>query len=152
MDTLTSSVLALVREAAERAILPRYRTLQAHDVTTKSPDDVVTIADHDSEAILADGLARLLPDATIVGEEATSAHPALLKRLGDGLCWIIDPLDGTNNFARSEPPFGILVALAEAGETIAGWIYDPLTGRFCHARRGHGAFVDGEPIHSAGTG
>ncbi|WP_293679361.1 inositol monophosphatase family protein [uncultured Phenylobacterium sp.] len=152
MDTLTSSVLALVREAAERAILPRYRSLQAHEVSAKAPDDVVTIADHDSEAILANGLARLLPDATIVGEEAASLNPALLKRLGDALCWIIDPLDGTNNFARSEPPFGILVALAEAGETIAGWIYDPLTGRFCHSTRGQGAFVDGERIWSLGSG
>ena len=49
MDTLTSSVLALVREAAERAILPRYRSLQAHEVSTKSPDDMVTIADHEAK-------------------------------------------------------------------------------------------------------
>ena len=152
MDTLTSSVLALVREAAERAILPRYRALQAHEVSAKSPDDMITIADRESETILADGLALLLPDATIVGEEAASLDPVLLKRLGDALCWIIDPLDGTNNFAKGEPPFGVLVALAEAGETIAGWIYNPLTGRFCHATRGQGAFVNDERIRSVGSG
>ncbi len=152
MDTLTPGAFSLMRDAAERAILPRYRSLQAHEVSAKSFDDVVTIADQESEAILAEGLARLLPEATIVGEEAAHADPALLKRLGDALCWIIDPLDGTNNFAKGQPPFGILVALAEAGETIAGWIYDPLTGRCCHAHRAGGAFVNGERIHSIGSG
>jgi fructose-1,6-bisphosphatase/inositol monophosphatase family enzyme len=152
MDTLTPSVVALMRQAAERAILPRYRSLQAHEVSAKSSDDVVTIADRESEAILAEGLERLLPEAALVGEEAAHVDPALTQRLGDALCWIIDPLDGTNNFARSQPPFGILVAMAEAGETIAGWIYDPLTGRCCHAERGHGAFVNGERVYSVGSG
>jgi fructose-1,6-bisphosphatase/inositol monophosphatase family enzyme len=135
IETLSSSVLDLMRDAAERAVLPRFRSLQAHEVSAKSFDDVVTIADQESERILAEGLARLLPEATIVGEEAASLNPALLEGLGDGLCWIIDPLDGTNNFANGQRPFGILVALAEAGETIAGWIYDPVTGRCCRAGR-----------------
>lgn len=141
-----------MRDAAARAILPRYQTLRAHEVTDKSSGDAVTIADEQSEAILAEGLARLLPDAAIVGEEAAHANPGLTLRLGDALCWIIDPLDGTNNFARGQPPFGILVALAEAGETIAGWIYDPLSGRCCHAERDRGAFVNGERIQSVGSG
>ena len=90
------------------------RRSPTHEVTAKAEDDVVTIADHESEAILAEGLATLLPEAAIVGEEAAFADPAVLDRLGDALCWIIDPLDGTNNFAAGKPPFGVLVALAEA--------------------------------------
>ena len=78
--------------------------------------------------------------------------PPLLDRLGDALCWIIDPLDGTNNFAAGKPPFGVLVALSEGGETVAGWIYDPLSGRFCHAQRGQGAFVNGERIAARTSG
>ena len=152
MTALDNAVHALMREAAERAILPRYQTLAAHEIDAKAADDVVTIADHEAEAILAEGLARLLPEATIVGEEAAHADPALLDRLGDALCWIVDPLDGTNNFARGAAPFGILVALAEAGETVAGWIYDPLSGRLCHAGRGKGAWIDGERITSHATG
>ena len=152
MDALTRGVLAVMREAAERAILPRYQALAAHEVSAKAADDVVTIADTESEAILSEGLARLLPEAAIVGEEAAHADPALLQRLGDALCWIIDPLDGTNNFAAGKPPFGVLVALAEAGETIAGWIYDPLTQRFCHARRGAGAYIGEERISARGSG
>jgi fructose-1,6-bisphosphatase/inositol monophosphatase family enzyme len=151
-DTLTGAVHAVMRTAADRAILPRWQSLAAHEVSQKAADDAVTIADTESEAILADGLAKLLPEATIVGEEAAHADPALLDRLGDDLCWIIDPLDGTNNFARGKPPFGVLVALSERGETVAGWLYDPLSGRLCHAARGKGAFVDGERIAARTTG
>lgn len=149
---LTQAVHGLMREAAERAILPRYRTLAEAEITSKAADDVVTIADHESEAILAEGLARLLPEAKIVGEEAAHADPAVMTRLNQGLCWIIDPLDGTNNFAAGKPPFGILVALAEAGEAIAGWIYDPLKRRFCHVRRGEGAFIGDDRVIARDSG
>ena len=151
-QTLTAGVLAVMQDAATRAILPRYQSLAAHEIDAKAADDVVTIADKEAELILAEGLARLLPDAAIVGEEAAHADPALLDRLGNALCWIIDPVDGTNNFAAGKPPFGVMIALAEAGETIAGWILDPLTGRLCHAYRGAGAFVGEERITARATG
>ena len=151
-NALTRSVHAIMREAAERAILPRYQSLAAHEVDAKAADDFVTIADHESEEILSEKLARLLPEAAIVGEEAAHAAPEVLERLGDALCWIVDPLDGTNNFASGKPPFGVLVALSEAGETIGGWILDPLTGRFCHAERGKGAFLNGEPVRARPSG
>ena len=152
MRALTRSVEAIMRDAATRAILPRYQHLATHEVAQKAVDDAVTIADHESEAILSEALARLLPEATIVGEEAVHADPALLERLGDALCWIVDPLDGTNNFAAGRPPFGILVALAERGEAIGGWILDPLTGRFCSAGRGHGAFLGDAAICARASG
>lgn len=155
-EGLAAAVHALMREASERAILPRWRQLAAHEIEAKESGgmlpDVVTIADREAEAILSDGLARLLPEAAIVGEEACAADPAVFDRLEHALCWIVDPLDGTNNFAAGRPPFGILVALAERGEAVAGWIFDCLTGRFCHAARGRGAFVDGERIMARETG
>jgi fructose-1,6-bisphosphatase/inositol monophosphatase family enzyme len=141
-----------MRQATNRAILPRYQSLERHQIDAKAADDVVTIADKEAELILAAGLARILPEAAIVGEEAAHADPALLDRLGDALCWIIDPIDGTNNYAAGKPPFGIMVALAQAGETIAGWILDPLSGRLCHAHRGQGAFVGEEQIATRLTG
>jgi fructose-1,6-bisphosphatase/inositol monophosphatase family enzyme len=151
-ETLSRAVHALMRKAADRAIVPRYRSLTADQISEKAKDDVVTIADRESEDILSEGLARLLPEAAIVGEESCFADPALFDRLGDDLCWIVDPLDGTNNFASGKPPFGVLVALAEKGETIGGWIYDPLTGRFCSAAQGGGAFIDGERIAARASG
>ncbi len=151
-EALTREVRALMRQASERAIMPRYQSLSASEIDAKAADDVVTIADHEAEAILTEGLAKLLPEAAIVGEEACHANPALMDRLGDDLCWIIDPLDGTNNFAFGKPPFGVLVALAEKGEAVAGWIYDCLSGRFCHAALGKGAYVDGERITARTSG
>ena len=149
---LTSAVAAVMHDAAERAILPRYQTLTADQIDAKAADDVVTVADKEAELILAEGLARILPEAAIVGEEAAHGDPALLEQLADRLCWIIDPLDGTNNFAKGQQPFGVMVALAEAGETIAGWIYDPLSARLCHAHRGGGAWIGAERITARATG
>ena len=136
---LRDPVSAVLRQAAANAILPRFRQLRREDVAEKTPGEWVTIADRDSEHILAEGLAALLPPARVVGEEACSADPRLLQGLDEGLIWIVDPLDGTANFASGEEPFGIIVALACEGETLAGWLYDPLTDRLCFAARGQGA-------------
>jgi fructose-1,6-bisphosphatase/inositol monophosphatase family enzyme len=138
---LTEAVFAVMRDAASRAIMPRYQTLTASEINAKAADDLVTIADTEAEVILAEGLTRLLPEATVVGEEAVHADPSLIEKLGDALCWIIDPVDGTNNFA-----------LAERGETIAGWIYDPLRRRLCHAHRGQGAFIGEDRVRARTTG
>jgi len=151
-SALTRAVHAIMLDAANRAVLPHYQQLAASEITAKAIDDAVTIADTESEAILAEALAALMPEAAIVGEEAAHADPALLDRLGDALCWIIDPIDGTNNYAAGRPPFGILIALAQAGECIGGWILDPLTGRFCSAERGQGARIDGESIRARTSG
>ena len=149
---LHEAVRAVMVKAAEKAILPRFRKLAAHEVREKAADEVVTIADQESEAILAEGLASILPEAALVGEEAVAAEPSLVGRLSSGLCWIIDPLDGTANFAAGEGPFGILVALAQAGEPVGGWIYDPRSGRFCSAIRGQGTLIDGEPGRARASG
>ncbi|WP_391561914.1 inositol monophosphatase family protein [Novosphingobium sp.] len=149
---LTGPVSAILQQASNRAIMPRYQSLSADQIDAKAADDVVTIADKEAELILAEGLASLLPEAAIVGEEAAHADPALLNRLGDALCWIIDPIDGTNNYAAGKPPFGVMVALSQAGETVAGWIYDPLSGRLAHAHHGAGAFIGEDRITAQTTG
>ena len=155
-DALTDAVHALMRETSERAIIARWQRLAAHEVDAKSQigalPDVVTVADREAEAMLVEGLATLLPEAELVAEEASYADPRLFDLLGSELCWIVDPLDGTNNFAAGKPPFGILIALAQGGEAIRGWIYDCLSGRFCHAARGEGAFVNDERITARETG
>lgn len=149
---LDAAVAELMRETAEKTLVKHYQRLDADEVSNKAADDVVTIADTESEIMLAEGLAKILPEAAIVGEEAAHADPAIFERLSDKLCWIIDPLDGTNNYAVGKPPFGILIALAQGGETVAGWIYDPLSGRLCTAHRGQGAWVNGEKLSAQGSG
>lgn len=149
---LHAAVEAIMREASERAILPRYQALNGTEIAHKATDDVVTVADREAEAFLTEKLSILLPDAAVVGEEAAFADASVMERLKDRLCWIVDPLDGTNNFAASKPPFGVLVALADRGEAIGGWILDCLTGRFCRAGLGGGAWIDGERIAARATG
>ncbi|MBS7671281.1 inositol monophosphatase family protein [Croceicoccus gelatinilyticus] len=151
-DGLTKQVYALMREVAESVVMPRYQALASHEIIEKKPGDLVTIADRESEERLSEGLARIMPEAAIVGEEACHADPTLIERLGDSLCWIIDPIDGTKNFAAGKPPFGLMIALAENGETEAGWIYDPIEQRLCHATLGEGAYIDGQRVMARTTG
>jgi len=147
---LNAAIHALVRDVTERAILPHYQTLAADQITAKVADDVVTVADNLAEDMLTEGLAKIM-DLPVLGEEAAFADERVLE-LAAGDCWIVDPLDGTRNFARGEPPFGILLALSRGGEAQAGWIYDCLTGRLCVAERGKGALVNGEKIVARPTG
>jgi fructose-1,6-bisphosphatase/inositol monophosphatase family enzyme len=132
--------------------MPRFGQLSRREVREKSAGELVTVADRESESILAAGLAGIIPEATIVGEEAADADPSILRCLSDDLCWIIDPLDGTANFAAGEGPFGMLVALAERGLAIGGWIFDPRSNRFCSALRGEGTMIDGEIVQSRASG
>ncbi|WP_253343605.1 inositol monophosphatase family protein [Sphingobium sp. OAS761] len=144
---LHDAVVALMREVGRDIVMPRYRNLAADEIAEKSAaDDLVTIADKESETRLAEGLAVILPEAGIIGEEACAANPAILDRAGEGLNWIVDPIDGTGNFAAGRPPFGIMVALADGGTTLAGWILDPLSGRLCHAMLGAGSHIDGTRV------
>ena len=139
-------VESLMREAAERAILPRFRMLAAHEIEEKSPGELVTAADRESEAILTEGLAGLLAEARVVGEEACAIDPGLVEGLDRGLVWLVDPLDGTANFAAGEEDFAIMVALLRDGVAIAGWLLDPTSGRLARAERGAGAWIDSERL------
>lgn len=139
------AVAALLRETAERAILPRYCALEAHHVEEKAADDFVTIADREAEAMLEEGLGRIIPGLPVVGEEAAFADATVLERLS-GDCWIVDPIDGTRNFAAGKPPFAIMLALASSGEAHTGWIYDPLRDRLLVAHKGRGAFREDEKV------
>ncbi len=151
IDAFHSAMHALLRDVSARAILPHYRQLAAHQIEAKAADDVVTVADTLAEEMLAEGLARIIPGLPVVGEEAAHADPAVLERLASA-CWIVDPLDGTNNFAAGKPPFGILIAMADGGEAHTGWIYDPLSDRLCIAHKGKGAFINGEKVRARSTG
>lgn len=150
MSILDREILALCRDVTERIILPRYRNLADGEIEDKGGGDPVTIADRESEAAMLEGLHKL-EKLAFVGEEVTSENPEVLKHL-TGECWIVDPIDGTRNFAAGIPPFGIIIARASGGLAQSGWIFDCLSGRFCAAHLGQGAFIDGERITAHPTG
>ncbi|HEU4346926.1 MAG TPA: inositol monophosphatase family protein [Actinoplanes sp.] len=133
-----------MREVAAAVVLPRFRRLQDGEVHVKAPGDVVTIADQESERALTAGLTRLLPGSLVVGEEAVAADPEVLRRVShEGAVWIVDPVDGTNNFAAGKTPFAVMVALLRAGEPVAAWILDVVGDRMTLAEAGSGAYIDG---------
>lgn len=149
---LHEEVSALMRGVAADVVMPRFRTLAETEIATKSAGEVVTIVDREAELRLYDGLAALGLGARILGEEAAEEDPTLLDNVGDGLVWLVDPLDGTANFAAGRAPFGMMIALVENGSTVAGWMLDPLSGRMCHAVRGMGATCDGAVVRARPTG
>lgn len=145
---LRDQVSTLMRDVAADVVMPRFRLLAPEEIDEKSPGEIVTIVDRESERRLHDGLAALGLGARIVGEEAAEADPDLLEGVDRGLVWLIDPLDGTANFAEGRAPFGMMAALVEDGAPLAAWILDPLAGRLCHAERGKGATCDGQRVRA----
>jgi fructose-1,6-bisphosphatase/inositol monophosphatase family enzyme len=145
---LMEPVSALLREAAQTTLMPVFG-LPAAAPTQKAPGEWVTVADRACEELLTPALAHLLPGSTVVGEEAAHGDPRLLDRVGDGWVWLVDPLDGTANFAAGRRPFAMMVALLHNGSTVAGWIHDPVTGEMFTAERGGGAWRDGHQIRPA---
>lgn len=142
-------VAELMRETAAAELLPRFRNLAPDEIREKRPGDVVTVADIESEQRLASGLARILPGVPVVGEEAVEADPSLVELIGrrGESCWIVDPLDGTANFAAGRDRFAMIVCLVHDAETIAGWILDVPNGRMAVAGKGQGVTLDGVPVH-----
>lgn len=149
---LSDAVAALMRRVAETVVMPRFRNLDADQVEEKAPGDLVTVADREAEAALAEGLVPLIPGSRVVGEEGVAADPSLLDGLENGTAWIVDPIDGTGNFAAGRSPFGLMVALCDAGEVTAGWLLDPVSGRLCHGRRGEGAWIDHNRVSARESG
>ena len=134
----------LLRRAAAAEIMPRFRNLAPGAVRTKSsPLDLVTDADLAAEAMIGAELHARYPGALIVGEEAAADDPGLLDGLDDAdLTFVIDPVDGTANFAAGLPLFGVILAVLRRGEVVAGIIYDPVGDDSAIALRGEGAWLE----------
>lgn len=139
-------VARLIAEAAAIEIMPRFRHLAAADIREKSaPGDLVTVADEAMERRLTTALRALLPGSVVIGEEAAAADPAVHDLIaGEEPVWVVDPLDGTSNFAAGRAAFGVIVALVVQGETRMGWIHDPNAGHTATAESGSGAWLNGE--------
>lgn len=144
-------VADLIATIGREEVMARFADLQDYEIREKGPGDLVTVADEASEARLIDGLVGLLPNSVVVGEEGAAEDPSIVARIGesDAPVWIIDPVDGTANYARGVECFAVIVALTQGGETIMGWIHDPVQAVTAMAVRGGGAFVDDRPIRVA---
>lgn len=139
-----AKVADLVREVAATEILPRFRNLKEGDTRQKSPGDFVTIADESAEIALTPRLLDLLPGSVVVGEEATAKDETVMRALaGHAPVWVVDPIDGTGNFASGDEGFVSMLALIQADDVLASVIYRPVTGEMVVAEKGSGVTIDG---------
>jgi fructose-1,6-bisphosphatase/inositol monophosphatase family enzyme len=142
-DSAIDWLAGILATAAVAEIMPRFRRLGAGDIRQKtSAADLVTEADVNAERLITARLRERYPSAMIVGEEACSDNPALLDGLGDAdLAFVIDPVDGTFNFASGVPLFGVMLAVVVKGETVAGIIHDPVGKDWLIGVRGAGSHI-----------
>jgi len=114
-------------------------------VEHKGVVDLVTEADKASERFLVERLHALLPDAGMLAEEGTGTDR------NSGLRWIVDPLDGTTNYAHGFPVFSVSIALERDGAIVLGVVLDPTRNECFSAIRGSGAFLNGQAIQVSAT-
>lgn len=151
MSVDIGALAGILRHAAKAEILPRFRRLDAGMVKIKtSAIDLVTEADEAAERFIKAKVAALAPEALFVGEESVAADPALLTALADAdLAVVVDPIDGTANYAAGLPLFAVMASVVSKGETVAGIIYDPMGDDWMMAEKGSGTWLrrpDGEAV------
>ncbi len=145
-----ATVKRFIEETAAEEIMPRFRRLADHEIRAKEGGELVTAADIASEARLTRLLQDYLPGSLVVGEEAAAERPELLELLqGADPVWLIDPVDGTGNFAAGRPTFAVMVALVEKGTILASWIHEPSLERTAVAEAGSGAWIGDERLRAA---
>ncbi|MCP4540976.1 MAG: inositol monophosphatase [Chloroflexi bacterium] len=128
-------------EAARRAgqiIVERYSA--ERDISFKGQRDIVTDTDTAAEAVVLDMIRTRFPDHAILSEEAGGSG------ISDGYTWVVDPLDGTTNYAHRLPIFSVSIGVLEAGEPLIGVVYEPLLNQMFIAERGGGALLNDVPM------
>lgn len=140
-----NSILKVGIEAARHSseILLSHFGKLSH-IAKKGAIDLVTEADIGSEKVIIDTIRAHFPTHAILAEESGMTQ-------GDSYCWIIDPLDGTTNYAHQLGLFGISIAFAVDSDISAGIVLNPVTDELFAAVKGQGATLNGEPIHVSDT-
>ncbi len=143
LESLAGEASAIAREAGA-ILLDRFG--QPHDIRFKGPVDLVTEADQAAETLIANRLRTACPDHELLCEEGSrgATSPSSFR-------WVVDPLDGTTNFAHGMPTFAVSIALEELGTPVLGVVYDPMRDELFVARRGRGATLNGTTIHVSAT-
>lgn len=153
---LIQRVKKIVEDVVSSVVMPSFRALRPEDIHAKDtpgdPGDLVTIIDQRAERYLIEALSGVVPGAAFIGEEGVCENPSLLAALSaDMPAWLIDPIDGTKNFAHGLADFGVMLALVDAGITRASWMAVPAaqpSGYMVVAERGGGTSIDGDRVHA----
>jgi len=144
LDKITKDVCELAVSAG-KFLKEETGKLKESDIEVKSANNYVTYVDKKSEAMLVEGLSKILPGTGFIAEE----NPALPTR---DLNWIIDPLDGTTNFIHGVPIFCISIALMEGKEVISAVVLEINSGELFYTRKDAPAYLNGKIIHVSESG
>lgn len=141
-----------VAAALEAGALLRERFGQPHDVRFKGTVDLVTEADKGAEALIAGRIRAAFPDHRLIGEEGArgATDPAGVAGASP-YGWLVDPLDGTTNYAHGFPHFAVSIALEQDGAPLVGVVYDPIRDELFVAARGQGATRNGQSLRVSTT-
>jgi len=142
--TLCQSVIEISISIGEW-MMSEQKKFNSSSIEVKSFNNLVSYVDKTSEERFIVELKKLIPESGIIGEEGIEKHST------KEYTWIIDPLDGTTNFAHSIPVFCTSVALMFEGRIILGVVYDPNRKEVFHAFEGGGAFLNNVPISVSNT-
>lgn len=146
-ETLSGKISAVMREAGK--LMLSARNISEHVESKAGDKNYFTEYDVAVQKFLYAELERLLPSAGFIGEEGDNHHTELLD---GGICWIVDPIDGTNNFISGYNHSAVSVALSDRGELTAGYVYNPYSGEFFSAVKGGGAALNGRRIRVSERG
>jgi len=145
MTDLLDFTCKLAREAGQLIVDERCNSaLQAE---FKNGDELVTQADLKADALITKAINGEFPDHLLVSEELAPDTASLSKQMGP--LWIVDPIDGTVNYAHGHAQSAISIAYAVGGRVEVGVVYNPFTKELFHAQYGKGAFLNGAPISVA---
>tara|TARA_R110002096_G_scaffold436056_1_gene666480 strand:+ start:40263 stop:41060 length:798 start_codon:yes stop_codon:yes gene_type:complete len=141
----TDEISALIKKVADEEVAPRFRNLKEDEVIFKEPGEFVTTADLAAEFALTRGLQELYPSAIVTGEEDIAKNPMRLVELLSADCgFLIDPIDGTNNYIKGNDRFAVMAVALQFGKVAASWIYLPVFETLAVAEKGSGTFLNGE--------
>lgn len=132
-------------------LMHSYEHRSKIETNFKDPLDIVTEVDIESEQIIKNFIQNHCPNDLIVGEESVTKYPSN-HTLRNHWCWVIDPLDGTNNFVSGIPLFCVSVALLFDGYPEYGWILDPVRSELFFASKGQGVKLNGKSLVQLQTG
>jgi myo-inositol-1(or 4)-monophosphatase len=146
LEQLLTTARAAAQAGAKASMEWRARADELTVIEKAAADDLVSQADHDTEAAVRAMLERMRPDDGITGEEAGSSGG------GSGIEWVVDPIDGTTNYLYGRPDWAVSVAaiVAPEGRILAAAVAEPAIGRVTEARLDGGAWVDGRRVERPG--
>ncbi|KPJ96527.1 MAG: inositol monophosphatase [Gammaproteobacteria bacterium SG8_11] len=143
MDSKLARLKNIVAECAGDEIIPRFQRVSA---AVKQDGSIITEADFAMQNRVKSALQTLWPEIAFVGEEMSAEEQQRQFAQSQHGVWILDPLDGTSNFAAAVPFFSVSMALIQDGDVLLGLVYDPLRDEMFSAIKGHGAFLNNQEL------